>query len=63
MVDPMERSVPRTTVELKMFPPSGNAAVLGTNLVDIGNEGASALLNEIQQSMTIEVDPDEKPEL
>ncbi len=35
----------------------GGAGVLRPDLVDVGNEGAGALLHEVQQSVTVEVDP------
>jgi len=34
--------------------------VLGTDLVHVGDEGASTLLDEVQESVAIEVDPDQR---
>lgn len=37
----------------------GGAGVLRPDLVDIGNEGAGTVLDEVQQRVTVEVDPDQ----
>src|SRR5581483_7370966 len=40
----------------------GGVGVLRTDLVGVGNEGALGFLEEVEEGMTIEVDPDERAE-
>ena len=33
---------------------------LGTNVIDVGDEGAAQLVDQIEEGMTVEVDPDQR---